>query len=1377
MKTDTFRSHAITALGWPNLYSVEDFLQSMRSLESDCYSKRLKRRAERLRDISSIYASISQTLSPGFLAKNESVRHCHLTFIQEMINYLLNESSEDTVVCFNFCIVVINMSIQQLYSEQEFLDRPLRKKMFSLISMWTSPTEEETQVTQHTLFGTSKKMPRKVNLLEEFGSWLYELACLALASVVRGPFFEDRPICRDDAILRWILSVIRNSKPHIRAAARQVLEELLQSLADSAEMYEIALDACFSSDPLIANGYFLAIVEMYRSDKSFKECPLSVLLNLILYKLGHEDREIRHHSIQLLQVATSRVHQSQEGFEDNWALSYSPNEVDSNIVNIYSKIQIDLSKRLANEFENEAISFFNHLVPRLAMATTFHQKRMLSYAIPWFRKIQLDSLRSSVICEFLNNLFCVNQKYLSNHPQSIEDLWKTLAANEKNIGPMTDFLLSLGCKVQNPEYITCASRIFFSIAEIKAQMVVDNLVAEVSTLSSFRRKFHEGGGGGGLGDADVDADNSIYLKGIEFLLPTVERFILPSRAHIALVVLTDHSFHFSTEFKPHLPVLLHQAILGFDSPSSMVYENCRILLQNFLYSLVLSRLKVKQINESSDERDSELYEDCMDVIEYIASKEGRPFWTREHLSPVKLSIHSAATLNSFVSRYIDVIQRGGFTPQDPKQREIREKWANEAMEWAFRCPVLHWRCRSLQIFRSLKVAPDREKILDLLSTLQKFLNASNPIHQQQQQQHLRQLQLQVQQSQMQLQASSLSSSASLSSALQKPAEQQQQQQQQQLGAMPLQQSASATSSTSTPTSAPAPASTSAATLTSTTTAASTSVSSASTSASSASGSTAASASASVSTIASASASLVSPLNLAQTPALTPTLLSPSSSLLSVSQKLTDQPQSSPASLKSLDAQSQLVSVSQKSADQQPNSQPQSQPPPQSLTQPQPGSQKPTDQIAQMNPSQLLLYQYYHLEQQSKSDSLSEKDKSFGFILEIIQTLLSSVEIMDSNRLMLSNQIFWAGVALLYADFEEEFLGGVSLLLKIIEKIDFNDKAVRGVFQASRPKSQKLKFIGIQPLVLRGLLSQRTEPLSIELLEKIAVLPLNEIFQPDSKRLITSILSLMPWLATNLSDATTLDKCFRVTEKLALACKKDNLDDLSDVFSKVQSTYGTVGMFLEAWGLRFAKAFFPQSGVFTFTFLMELLQQGPQHYQLSILWLFHSLFRHIDMNQPLFTSHFAGWFTCLSQFITGDYWKECIQTLDASISNTPLADNKIDTASLKLCRPAKSPPEFLNVNSEGTQKVSLALEEIMVMTEDRENLKSEHVLSPRAFGKFFSRDDLVDFDDIHFLRQQQKRESLASSDDSGEDEEEEDELTVLHQVRSIIIAVYALLYWF
>ena len=63
-----------------------------------------------------------------------------------------------------------------------------------------------------------------------------------------------------------------------------------------------------------------------------------------------------------------------------------------------------------------------------------------------------------------------------------------------------------------------------------------------------------------------------------------------------------------------------------------------------------------------------------------------------------------------------------------------------------------------------------------------------------------------------------------------------------------------------------------------------------------------------------------------------------------------------------------------------------------------------------------------------------------------------VDTLDAAKLWLFPQIFWAAVALLNTDFEQEYLQAIRLLSKLVTRFNFSDIAVQNVFLNGIPNT-------------------------------------------------------------------------------------------------------------------------------------------------------------------------------------------------------------------------------------------------------------------------------------------------------------------------------------
>ena len=1229
LKNEHQREAVVMAFQRANLETLDSLFEVLKPYEQEySSSKKTKKFRERLRnDISNILGHITENIPEGLLIENDKVRHGYMSHIQESMLYIASCEviDESGLYLYNFFSLVYNVASDlEIVSKEEFyFDRALRKKLFLFFVYWTSQSFDE--VTQREISNElfhKKNIHRRQNIPQNEGGMallIQHKACLAAAALLCFPLHKEEPVTNEDSTLSWIRKMLKHDQPELKEAALKGLQGFLRSNAESPEVFKIAVSNCYSHEKDVRDGYFLAIVDLFRNESELTGFHYGTLINLILYKMADEEINIRRNSVQLLQI----IGALREDVEEFWTDNYCPPSIDSSLFELHQHDQLEVSTRLAKDYKQCAIEVFSEMVYRLESVSPLDQKLMLSYIIPWIRRIKLEKLHPTILTVFLQKMFWITLKFDGNtHYSYVFNLWQTLAKRDDNIVLITDFSLSMGSAKKNPEFVNLAKRVAVYLCNTNPSVTLDAFVNELSTISKSRRRkkrvnfptiikydihslninldpyatiktihrdinidnlnsnsgnnennnnninninntnnnvnnqsqsnpasAHEneenfphaeptdiilssspsnnnilvsvssnninlmsntnsvnntsggniaslavpviaqqelsprGGASTKLNPSQIPAPSqnqqpplsphntpppprpltNSYNLSLNDLMPEVSNFISPARGHLALVLIAEISFEkIATQVVNHLPVLLQQIFLGLDNINRLVYDHCRILLQNLIEMLVLDRERRKD-----NYLESEAYLEGQQLVEFLKSRERKPFWVRENIAESHSKNRSSEHLKTLVNQVAKVLS-GKYT-------KLIESWGAEAHAWAINCPDDHWRCRSLQIFRTLNPTPTSEIVVDL-------------IH-------------------------------------------------------------------------------------------------------------------------------------------------------------------------------------------------------------------------------LLLKEVKELEYAARSPC--------GIVLEILYTLQKMVDNMDSNRIVLFNQIFWSSVALLRTDFEVIYNQAVILLSIIIDHVDFNEKAVQSVLLASKPQNWKPDFLGIQPMLLKGLLSEQTYLNAIEVLSNIAPLPLDEIFHNDPSRMVTNMLGLLPWMCSNLGNSSEIAKCIKKAELIAIACKRTRLNELFEVFSKLH-TYSNVSLFLDDWSEAFAKSFFPQFGVFTFTFLLELLQQGPSKYHRSILWLLHSLTKNFDINQKEINSKIPSWFGLVVQFINADLWREALQVLSASVQQCPLTSSQIDISNLPSYRANQKITYFKNVFGEGTISVVNSISKILSKSDVR---SSENVISPRAFSKFFSSDDM------------------------------------------------------
>ena len=193
-----------------------------------------------------------------------------------------------------------------------------------------------------------------------------------------------------------------------------------------------------------------------------------------------------------------------------------------------------------------------------------------------------------------------------------------------------------------------AKRIVMAVGRVSAQIIVDALVTELSSLNTSQ--------------TDTKEDEMEFSTRFSSSLPdsSYNDTSLPiARGHLSLILLAELSYEIGEEFVPHLPTLLHLSFLAFDNPQQPVHEHSRILVLNLIHSMVV---------KSQYPRDSEKHLLCTELEDFLKAKEGKQVWGNEDMTIENPNIKSAKELSTFVLRVTSVLSQG---------KELNEKWANE----------------------------------------------------------------------------------------------------------------------------------------------------------------------------------------------------------------------------------------------------------------------------------------------------------------------------------------------------------------------------------------------------------------------------------------------------------------------------------------------------------------------------------------------------------------------------------------------------------------------------------------------------------------------------------------------------------------------------
>ena len=207
-------------------------------------------------------------------------------------------------------------------------------------------------------------------------------------------------------------------------------------------------------------------------------------------------------------------------------------------------------------------------------------------------------------------------------------------------------------------------------------------------------------------------------------------------------------------------------------------------------------------------------------------------------------------------------------------------------------------------------------------------------------------------------------------------------------------------------------------------------------------------------------------------------------------------------------------------------------------------------------------------------------------------------------------LFWLIVTLLHSAQFEEYLRGVKLLALYLKKVDLSQPDVTRSLLEARPQGDYGAALpGLVPLLLKGLCSLEQEQSSMQLLSSLLTCPHSAILdvEADHGRLdLLFTLGLVPFLLTSLDAhavcllASSLSATFQqAPEELAQCFQQISQRKLS-----MQEREA----FVEQLAATLVSLYFPRYELYTFTWLLSLLQNGPEVYHKAVLMLLRALAR-------------------------------------------------------------------------------------------------------------------------------------------------------------------------
>uniref|UniRef100_A0A3Q4BKZ5 Uncharacterized protein n=1 Tax=Mola mola TaxID=94237 RepID=A0A3Q4BKZ5_MOLML len=350
-----------------------------------------------------------------------------------------------------------------------FPQQSLRHHLFILFSQWAGPFS--------IMFTPLDRYSDRNHQITR-----YQYCALKAMSAVLccGPVFDNVGLSPDGYLYKWLDNILACQDHRVHQLGCEVVVLLLELNAEQVNLFNWAVDRCYTGSTQLASGCFKAIAAVCGSSRNYPS-DIVTLLNLVLFKASDTNREMYEISMQLMQVLEAKlfVHSKRIAEQKPSCILYGTH---GPLPPLYSVSLPQLSNQLARMYPELTLPLFSEVSQRFSTTHPNGRQIMLTYLLPWFGNIELvdsgvllpaftpctsgydasshtastgasqplkgtgwGSLQATSMV--LNNLMYMTAKYGDDLPGTeMENVWNALVTNDKwsnNLRTTLQFLISL----------------------------------------------------------------------------------------------------------------------------------------------------------------------------------------------------------------------------------------------------------------------------------------------------------------------------------------------------------------------------------------------------------------------------------------------------------------------------------------------------------------------------------------------------------------------------------------------------------------------------------------------------------------------------------------------------------------------------------------------------------------------------------------------------------------------------------------------------------------------------------------------------------------------------------------------------------------------
>uniref|UniRef100_A0AAY4DVH2 Protein furry homolog n=1 Tax=Denticeps clupeoides TaxID=299321 RepID=A0AAY4DVH2_9TELE len=385
-----------------------------------------------------------------------------------------------------------------------FPQQSLRHHLFILFSQWAGPFS--------VMFTPLDRYSDRNHQITR-----YQYCALKAMSAVLccGPVFDNVGLSPDGYLYKWLDNILACLDLRVHQLGCEVVVLLLELNPDQVNLFNWAVDRCFTGSCQLASGCFKAIAAVYGSRNY--PCDIVTLLNLILFKASDTNRDVYEISMQLMRILEGKlaVYSKKVAEQKPSSILYGTH---GPLPPLYSVSLSQLSSQLARMYPELTLPLFSEISQRFPTTHSNGRQIMLTYLLPWLSNIELvdsgllpsisgpstpdeeykgrldhagashhlrgtgwGSMQATSLV--LNNLMFMTAKYGDDIPgPEMENAWNALVSNNKwrnNLRTTLQFLISLCGVSSDTTLLPYVSKVLIYLCRHNTLQTMEELLFEL----------------------------------------------------------------------------------------------------------------------------------------------------------------------------------------------------------------------------------------------------------------------------------------------------------------------------------------------------------------------------------------------------------------------------------------------------------------------------------------------------------------------------------------------------------------------------------------------------------------------------------------------------------------------------------------------------------------------------------------------------------------------------------------------------------------------------------------------------------------------------------------------------------------------------------